>query len=85
MSKNSLEKGVTFPVKLDPEENKVGYRKISLSEYEKDIKESILIILGTAKGERIMHPDFGCGLHDYVFAHIDISTMELIKSDIETS
>ena len=36
--------------------------------YEEDIKQSIHIILATAKGERVMRPDFGCGIHDLVFA-----------------
>jgi phage baseplate assembly protein W len=26
------------------------------------------MILGTARGERLMRPDFGCGIHDLVFA-----------------
>ena len=79
MPENSLEKGISFPIKLDDD------GKISLSEYEDDIKESILIILGTAKGERIMHPEFGCGIHEYVFAHMDVSSIELMKSSIENS
>lgn len=31
------------------------------------IERSIELILGTAKGERLMRPDFGSGLHDFVF------------------
>ena len=84
MSKIDFGRGITFPIKV--EEGKNGERpKISLSDYEKDIKESILIILGTAKGERIMQPDFGCGIYDYVFANMDVSTIGLIKSSVETS
>lgn len=92
MSKIDFGKGITFPIKLENEESSSSDGEIleteatiSLSDYEKDIKESILIILGTAKGERIMHPDFGCGIYDYVFAHMDVSTIGLMKSSIETS
>jgi phage baseplate assembly protein W len=38
--------------------------------YESDegkIRQSIWIILGTASGERVMRPEFGCGIHDLVF------------------
>ena len=40
---------------------------IEMSKYEDNIRESIRIILGTAKGERQMRPDFGCGIHELVF------------------
>ena len=29
------------------------------------------MILGTAPGERPMRPEFGCGIHDYIFESID--------------
>jgi uncharacterized protein len=36
--------------------------------YEADIEQAVFAILSTAKGERVMVPDFGCGMHDLVFA-----------------
>lgn len=36
--------------------------------YEESIRQSVWIILGTAPGERVMRPDFGCGIHDLVFS-----------------
>lgn len=50
---------------------------------EQDIEESIRIILGTSKGERVMRPEFGCGIHDYVFAAVDTTTITLMESSIE--
>lgn len=47
-----------------------------------DIRESIQIVLGTAKGERVMRPDFGCGIHEYVFSTIDTTTLNLIASTV---
>lgn len=35
---------------------------------EEKIRQSIWLILGTAPGERVMRPEFGCGIHDLVFA-----------------
>lgn len=41
---------------------------IAPARYEESIRQAIWIILGTAPGERTMRPDFGCGIHDFVFA-----------------
>lgn len=66
-----LGKGLKFPVRVKEE-------KLSTSSDEELIKESIMIILGTAKGERIMRPDFGCGIWEMVFAPNNTSTATLI-------
>jgi len=56
--------------------------EIASSEGEYSIKESIKIILGTAKGERVMRPDFGCDINEIVFAPINTSTGTLIDFHI---
>jgi hypothetical protein len=38
-----------------------------------DIRQSLGIILGTALGERLMRPDFGCNLEDQVFDAMNAS------------
>jgi phage baseplate assembly protein W len=35
---------------------------------EESVRQAIWIILGTARGERVMRPDFGCGIHELVFS-----------------
>jgi phage baseplate assembly protein W len=40
---------------------------IRMAEYEESVRQAIWIILGTARGERVMRPDFGCGIYDLVF------------------
>ena len=42
--------------------------RFSVAEYEESVRQSILIILSTAKGERAMRPDFGSGLSELVFS-----------------
>ncbi len=76
MAKEFLGRGWKFPVGVDPK------GEIKMSEYEEDIKEAIWIIISTAKGERVMRPDFGCGIHDFVFASINTSTIGLIESTV---
>ena len=53
--------------------------------YEEDVRQSILIILGTRRGERLMRPDFGAGLEDFVFEPISVATREAIKKRVTDS
>lgn len=59
--------------------------EIALAYHEEDIREAIRIILGTAPGERVMRPDFGCGIHDFVFAPNTVRTHGLIRFRVEES
>ena len=56
--------------------------RVAMSEYEEDIKEAIRIILATAPGERVMRPDFGCGIHDLVFATPGATTLGRVAHDV---
>ena len=76
MAREFLGKGWKFPVGVDSK------GEIEMSEHEQDIKEAIWIILSTAKGERVMRPDFGCGIHDFVFAAINTVNIGLIESSV---
>ena len=57
-----LGKGWRFPVAV----NLTG--GVSTSSYEDNVRESIFVILGTAPGERLNRPKFGCRIHDLMFA-----------------
>jgi uncharacterized protein len=63
--------GWSFGVRVD------GRGGIALSSRERDIAESIRIILLTAKGERVMRPEFGCQIHTLIFAPNDATTAGL--------
>ena len=80
MSKNFLGRGWKFPVEINTDKN-----RIAVAEYEDSIHQAIWIILSTAKGERVMRPDFGCGLHDLVFAINNASTIGEAKFEVEES
>ena len=72
-----LGRGWSFPVRVHEKEG-----TIRLSEYAQDIRESIWIILSTAKGERVMRQDFGCGIHDLVFEVINTTALSAIEEGI---
>ena len=50
---------------------------------ELNVRESICIILRTRPGERLMRPDFGCGLDRYLFEPNTTSTLRLIQEEIK--
>ena len=59
--------------------------RITLVTREQEIEESIRLILGTAYGERPMRPEFGCAIHDAVFAHADATTAAQIGHEVRRS
>jgi len=71
--------GWAFPLALDP----TG--AFELVTDEREIEQSIRLILGTAYGERPMRPDFGCRIHDFVFAEANASTAGQIASEVRAS
>jgi uncharacterized protein len=75
--KEFMGRGWAFPFRLLP-----GSGSTDTVAFEADIGQSIAIILGTSKGERKMRPDFGCGIHDRVFAAINTSTITDIKREV---
>jgi phage baseplate assembly protein W len=72
--------GWASPILFDEilDENK----QIKVARYEETVRQSIWMILGTAKGERVMRPDFGCGIHEKVFAPNSLGTVGQIVSDV---
>ncbi|MDH6118868.1 GPW/gp25 family protein [Kitasatospora sp. GAS204B] len=71
--------GWAFPLRTDP----TG--AIALVDSDREIVESIRLVLGTAPGERPMRPEFGCGVHDYVFAPTDADTAGRISAEVRRS
>ena len=68
--------GWAFPLRTD------ATGGIALVTREREIEEAIRLILGTAYGERPMRPEFGCGIHDEVFAPADAATFGRIAADV---
>jgi phage baseplate assembly protein W len=51
----------------------------------REIEEAIRIVLSTAPGERPMRPDFGCAIHDFVFAPADAATAGQIAFEVRSA
>lgn len=76
--KEFLGRGWAFPFHFDSARGGVG-----LSEYEENIRQNITIILGTRPGERQMLPQFGCRIHELLFAPDTKSTSAAIAHHVE--
>jgi uncharacterized protein len=60
--RDHLGRGLRFPVSVNLNGG------VSSSQLEENVRQSLFIILGTAPGERLRRPDFGCRIHDLMFA-----------------
>jgi hypothetical protein len=76
-SKEYLGRGLAFPLQIDA---KGG---LALIGGERDIEQAIRIILGTAPSERRMRPEFGCRIHELVFAPQNAATEALAARYVE--
>lgn len=71
-----LGKGWAFPIAP-------GLRgRVAIADSEQSISQAIWIILATARGERLMRPDFGCGIHELVFGVNDITTRTRVAEEV---
>jgi phage baseplate assembly protein W len=74
-----LGKGWGFP----PSFSQNGRDVLQVSEQE-DIQQSLLILLSTAQGERIMREDFGCDLQSFMYEEISqsfLNSLTLLITD----
>ena len=46
---------------------------------EQDINQSLNILLSTSLGERVMQPQYGCNLQDYLFEPLNATVIGFIK------
>ena len=70
-------RGWAFPIRTDTNGG------IALVGRDRDIAEAIRLIVSTTPGERPMRPEFGCRIHDFVFAPADAMTAAAISSEVE--
>ncbi len=72
-----LGKGFKFPIRIN------GRGGLSYVSAEEAITESIWIILSTPMGSRVMEPEFGCHIHDFLFAPNNPNTVASIVHSIQ--
>jgi phage baseplate assembly protein W len=68
--------GWAFPPRVD------ATGAVAEAVYENDIREAIRIILGTNPGERVMRPEFGAGLDQFLFDPVNAATIARLQRQV---
>jgi uncharacterized protein len=79
MSEDFVGAGWSFPIRLD------ATGSVALVDRDRELEESIRLILGTAPGERAMRPEFGCAIHDFVYAPADAETAARLAYEVRSA
>jgi uncharacterized protein len=79
MSDFFVGRGIAYPMRVGPTGG------IALASRDEEIAESMRLILGTSPGERPMRPEFGCPIHEHIFAPSDATTTGLIAFEVRNS
>ncbi len=75
-----LGKGWGFP----PTFGNQGQTVEMLSAFD-DVESSLRILIGTATGERVMQPDFGCNMEELIFEPLDATMKTYMKDKVFTA
>ncbi len=72
-----MDKGFAFPFQIAKHDGSV-----EMSLEKENIKQSVIVILSTEQGERVVRPDFGVRLHQYIFERMDSRTESMITREV---
>ncbi len=72
-----LGRGWAFPIAFSE-----GATAVEMVEDERDIEQSLKILLSTMKRERVMLPDFGVDLKEMIFEPLSTSTATILTEKI---
>jgi uncharacterized protein len=75
-----LGRGWSFPPAFDR-----GVGGVRMLADEDDIVSSLHVLLSTARGERVMVPQYGCSMDDLVFENLDTRLRTLMADQIESA
>lgn len=79
MTEQFIGAGWAFPMRTD------ASGAVALARGQREIEQAIRLVLATAPGERPMRPEFGCAIHDLVFAPVNEATSGQIRYEVRAS
>ena len=80
MAKNKIiGSGFSFPMQID------ALGGVAVTSDDENIRQSMMCIIGTAPGERIMHKTYGCAIHDILFEPNTAVTAAKIEYEVKRS
>ncbi len=82
---SALGRGLRFPVRPLARTAAPQARRLEYSEGAEQVQQSILLILETEPGERVMRPEFGCGLRRYLMKPNTVAVRALMRAEVEAA
>ncbi|MEA1848063.1 MULTISPECIES: GPW/gp25 family protein [Chryseobacterium] len=70
--------GWSFPPEFNETEG-----KLAMTSDVEDINNSLMILLSTRPGERVMFPNYGCDLQEMLFKPLDLTLITQMKGIVE--
>ena len=70
-------KGLSFPVRVGLD------GRLATSEGELNVRESLAVLLRTARLERVERPDYGCAVGQYLYDTNDLATLRLVQEEVK--
>lgn len=70
--------GWSFPPEFNETEG-----KLAMTSDVEDINNSLMILLSTRPGERVMFPNYGCDLQEMLFKPLDLTLITKMKGIVE--
>jgi len=80
MNQDFLGRGWSFPPTFMRDS-----ASVEMLEQEADIASSLEILLGTAQGERILQPGYGCNMDELLFENLDTRMKTLMADKVESA
>ncbi len=82
---NVLGRGVRFPLLPTGRAEAPQARRLTYAEGAEQVQQSILLILETEPGERVMRPEFGCGLRQFLMKPNTVAVRALMRAEVEAA
>jgi hypothetical protein len=82
---NALGRGWSFPVRPQARPEAPAARGLDYASGADKVQQSIALILETEPGERVMRPEFGCGLRRYLMKPNTVAVRALLRHDVEAA
>ena len=70
-------RGLSFPIRVGLD------GRLAVSEGELNVRESLCVLLRTARTERVERPDYGAGFEQYLYGPNDLATLRLIQDEAQ--
>ncbi len=59
-----------------------GGGSVQMNYLEQDIRQSLMLLLNTRRGERVMRPSYGCDLAQFAFESVNYSLLTRIRGEV---